>query len=188
MPADSIFSQDPITTALQQLQFFWSHFLYPFFAPITPELSVLSIVLSLLFLAGIFHSILVLREVSTKEYHQFKSVDVEGEEAQKHRIEWQVVENHMAAENPAEWRLGILEADNLLEEVLREAGVPGEGLGERLKNMTEANLKSISDAWEAHKVRNRIAHDGSAFELTKREADRIIALYQKVLTELDYLH
>ena len=66
-------------------------------------------------------------------------------------------------------------------ETLREKGYRGEGLGEMLKT---ASFKTIDLAWDAHKIRNRIAHEGSGFELTEREAKRAFTLYESVLREL----
>ena len=74
-----------------------------------------------------------------------------------------------------------MEADNVLLEVLTEKGYSGDGVGEKLKG---ASFKTIDLAWDAHKVRNRIAHEGSNFELTEREAKRTFMLYESVLRDL----
>ena len=95
--------------------------------------------------------------------------------------EWSVVSSYMEDEIEAMWRLGIIEADNLLYQVLDEKGYKGDTLGEMLK---DANFRSLHQAWDAHKVRNRIAHDGSSYTLTDREARRVYHLYEEVLREL----
>lgn len=69
----------------------------------------------------------------------------------------------------------------MLEDVLREKGYQGDTLGEMLKN---ASFKTIEMAWDAHKIRNRIAHEGSSFELTEREAKRAFTLFESVFREL----
>jgi hypothetical protein len=92
-----------------------------------------------------------------------------------------VIQGYMSSPSEALWRIGILEADNLLLEVLKEKGYQGEGLGEMLKG---ASFKTIDLAWDAHKVRNRIAHEGSTFELTEREAKRAYVLYESVFRDL----
>ena len=56
-----------------------------------------------------------------------------------------------------------------------------------MKQINRSDINSIDDAWEAHKVRNRVAHEGSNFELTQREAKRIIGLYEKVFSELRHI-
>jgi hypothetical protein len=52
--------------------------------------------------------------------------------------------------------------------------------------LKSANFDTIQNAWEAHKVRNSIAHD-SHFELTKRETKRVIQNFSLVFNEFYYL-
>lgn len=94
---------------------------------------------------------------------------------------WAIIEGYMASTNGALWRIGILEADTMLAEVLREKGYQGADIGEMLGM---ASFKTIQLAWDAHKIRNKIAHEGSLFTLTEREAKRAYALYEAVFKEL----
>ena len=66
-------------------------------------------------------------------------------------------------------------------------GFHGDTLGERLKNTSKADFKTIDVAWEAHKIRNAIAHEGSDFLLSQRESKRIIGLYETVFKEFSYV-
>lgn len=100
---------------------------------------------------------------------------------------WQTIQGHMFSQNPAEWRLAIIEADTILEEMTINIGLPGDTLGDRLKNTSPADFKNVQAAWEAHKTRNRIAHDGSNFELTQAEANRIMRMYEDVFNEFNYI-
>ena len=92
-----------------------------------------------------------------------------------------VIEGYMSSRSEALWRIGIMEADNLLLEVLTEKGYEGDGVGEKLKN---ASFRTIDLAWDAHKIRNRIAHEGSDFQLTEREAKRAFTLFESVFRDL----
>ena len=92
-----------------------------------------------------------------------------------------VIQGYMSSQSEALWRIGIMEADNLLLEILTEKGYEGDGVGEKLKN---ASFKTIDLAWDAHKVRNRIAHEGSDFQLTEREAKRAFTLFESVFRDL----
>ena len=95
----------------------------------------------------------------------------------------QQVFEHSAAAPPNDWKLAIIEADIVLDEVLKERGYVGNSLGERLRTITPAQLNTLDDAWEAHKVRNKIAHGGTDFVLTKRLANETVARYQRVFNE-----
>tara|TARA_B100000508_G_scaffold128485_1_gene114301 strand:- start:3130 stop:3768 length:639 start_codon:yes stop_codon:yes gene_type:complete len=90
---------------------------------------------------------------------------------------------HADSDNPNDWKLAIIEADIILDDILKQRGYAGNSLGERLKSISPQQLSTLNDAWEAHKVRNRIAHDGADFVLTHRMAHETIARYQRVFAE-----
>ncbi len=94
---------------------------------------------------------------------------------------WAIVESYMSAPHEAMWRIGIIEADTMLDNILTERGYMGADLGEKLKSL---NFHSLQLAWDAHKVRNRIAHEGSNYRLTEREARRVFAMYEAVFREM----
>lgn len=92
--------------------------------------------------------------------------------------------NHIESANPNDWKLAIIEADIMLDELLKQRGYTGGSLGERLKSITSQQLESIEDAWQAHKIRNQIAHGGADFVLTRRIAEETIQQYRRVFAEL----
>ncbi len=100
---------------------------------------------------------------------------------------WGHVEDLVSSPNPSDWRLAIIEADSILEGLLEDKGIPGVGIGERLKNISPGDLSTLQFAWEAHLVRNKIAHEGSEFEVTERDAQRTIRLYEMVFQELGFI-
>jgi hypothetical protein len=99
---------------------------------------------------------------------------------------WSVVEAHMASGKETEWRLAILEADNMLADLLRTLPILGKDVGEKLTNANRSNFATLEDAWEAHKVRNRIAHDGSSFILTEHLARKTISQFRNVFEEFKF--
>ncbi len=92
--------------------------------------------------------------------------------------------DHVSSDNPSDWKLAIIEADIILDEILKEAGYAGISLGERLKSISPTQLQSLDDAWQAHKVRNQIAHCGADFILTHKLAQDTIKQYRRVFHEL----
>jgi hypothetical protein len=75
----------------------------------------------------------------------------------------------------------------MLETMLSEMGFKGESLGDKLKSVDRDKFRSLTTAWEVHTIRNRIAHEGSAFELSLHEARRVIALYEQIFREFGYI-
>lgn len=99
---------------------------------------------------------------------------------------WEEIMRHLDSAKEAEWKFGIIEADKLVEDVLRRAGFPGATLGERLMNIQDGQLASLDGLWSSHKVRNRIAHDLNYF-LRYSEAKQAIDYYAAVLRELNLI-
>lgn len=100
---------------------------------------------------------------------------------------WDQIAVHASSDNPNDWRLAIIEADIVLDEIVTRMGYRGASLGEKLKQADPSDFLTLNAAWEAHKTRNRIAHSGSDFILTQREAKRVIDLYEEVFREFHYL-
>lgn len=99
---------------------------------------------------------------------------------------WEKILKYFDSENPSDWKLAILEADTLLDELVTRMGYQGDNLGEKLKSVEPSDFLTLPAAWEAHKVRNMIAHE-SDFFLAKREARRVIDLFEKVFSEFDFI-
>lgn len=146
------------------------------------------IVLSVLFFAGIVWVNLRSREVHHAEHEKYAPVIVEEVEAKGRMIQWQVVLNHVNSESPAEWKIGILEADNMLDEILEDQGYVGETVADKLKTMNPSRITSYQELWNAHKVRNEIAHGGAIdMELSKKTARDTVANFGKAFKELGYI-
>ena len=72
----------------------------------------------------------------------------------------------------------------MLEELLREKGMEGDTVSELLEEARSNGYASMQDAWEAHLVRNKIAHQGSEFPVSQIEARRVIRMFQNFFEEL----
>ena len=123
------------------------------------------------------------KEDAAKDKMETVQADLPSEQSQK----WQQVVMHSNSQNNAEWRLSILEADVMLDEMLDTLGYHGESMGDKLKNVDKADFKTIDLAWEAHKTRNAIAHEGADFLITQRDTKRVIGLYEQVFKEFLYI-
>lgn len=91
---------------------------------------------------------------------------------------------HVSSDNPNDWKLAIIEADIILDDTLKRQGYTGVSLGERLRGISPSAMVSLDDAWQAHKVRNQIAHGGVDFVLTQKLAQETIVRYERVFAEL----
>jgi hypothetical protein len=121
----------------------------------------------------------------TKTEPAYEQVGESGDAALAHR--WNGIMQHISSANPNDWKQAIIDADIILEDILTKMGYQGESIGEKLKRVDPGDMKNLNDAWEAHKVRNRIAHDGSDYSLNQIEAQQVIARYKKVFEEFFYI-
>ena len=76
-------------------------------------------------------------------------------------------------------KLALIEADKLLDHVLKSMMMPGDTLGERLK-MAAYKYPAITKVWPAHKLRNQLVHD-SAFQLRQSEAKYALGEFKNAL-------
>lgn len=100
---------------------------------------------------------------------------------------WERVKMHGESLVESDWRLAILEADIMLSDMLEKLALPGDTMAEKLKSVEKSDFTTIDSAWEAHKVRNQIAHEGATFMLNQREAKRVIGLYESVFKEFQII-
>lgn len=99
---------------------------------------------------------------------------------------WQSVLDKAASPNPSDWKLAVLEADSIMDDLLKRIGLQGETMGERLKQLDRSKLSAIDELWEAHKIRNLIAHDPNR-AVSRQEIDRAVDGFEKALDELDFI-
>jgi uncharacterized membrane protein len=125
-----------------------------------------------------------MRQETARKLGRPKTIDIE---VYKKHDRWQVVLDHVHSANPSDWRLAIIEADNILDEMVTRIGYKGENLGEKLKSVEPSDFLTLNEAWEAHKIRNKIAHEGLSFQIDHREAKRVISLFEKVFKEFNYI-
>ncbi len=165
---------------------------------ITSLIWPLSVLLSLLFMTGIIYCVIrtesVLHETMAKVHghtgadeHARAGASLGGEAAKSSSTRWGVILEHINSVNPSDWRLAILECDIILDEMLTKMSYHGETISDKLKAVEKSDFLTIDKAWEAHRVRNAIAHEGSNFQITDREVKRVVGLYEEVFREFRYI-
>ncbi len=165
---------------------FISSGIFAFFSALWSFWSVLAYIISIILLV-----LYVYASVKKNLYSDLQEQEIREQERLFNELHHQSPRNsrlqdvltHSVSDSPNDWKLAIIEADIILDDILKQRGFVGNSLGERLKNISPYQLRSLDDAWEAHKIRNRIAHDGADFVLTKHVAQETIARYQRVFAE-----
>jgi len=101
---------------------------------------------------------------------------------EKFQSAWLKIENNLDKKNMATYRFAMISADALLDEALRDSGVKGETMGERLKN-AKTKFAKIDQVWTVHKLRNKIAHEPDA-KIPSLFLKKALSTYKNALKEL----
>jgi hypothetical protein len=106
-----------------------------------------------------------------------KHLDVE-----RYRVKCLAIEQQLKKDNVSSYHISVINADKLVDQALRERGMNGKTMGERMKNAV--NLFSDRNGiWIAHKLRNTIAHE-SDVKVTYDEARYALMSFRKALKDL----
>ncbi len=152
------------------------------------------------FLCIIFYCIIRMFEIRKKEHahlhHEIEEYAHHMEEMKqkKAKVEdvsknprWVKTLEYVFSNHTSDWKLAIIEADSLLEDLMDSLGFKGVGVGEKLKNATQENFSKLTSAWEVHNIRNKIAHEGTSYEISQHEARRVIAIYEDIFREYGFI-
>ena len=139
------------------------------------------IVLFFIFIAWIIYIRVRIHEVDEKldglykaHYIKPKPVGVQS------NPRWDSIAAHFASSNPNDWRAAIIDADSMMEELITSLGYTGASFGEKLKTININEFPALQSVWEAHKVRNLVAHEGTSYNLTERQKELTKRYYENV--------
>lgn len=138
---------------------------------------------------GMIYCFVRIRQVRHFERLKFQAAEhtVVAKDIPKTQLRWNRILEQVDSGNQQSWRLAILEADIMLNELLDLRGYKGDTISDKMKQVDRVNFNTIDQAWEAHRIRNRIAHEGSNMKLDESEVRRTIGLYMRVFKESEII-
>jgi hypothetical protein len=152
-------------------------------------IGIISMLLSIIFLFIIIFSIIRMIEIQIYdkkeiEHEIHNALLKEKEKERNANPRWYYILTLIESPNDSDWRVAIMEADSMMEESLRDQGLSGETVSELLEGAKSSGYRNIQNAWDAHLIRNKIAHEGSEFSLSQVEGRRVIKMFQNFFEEL----
>jgi hypothetical protein len=161
------------------------------FAWIVPLLTAIWIVVTIFaylvalgFLALFIYATLRMHQVEDEVAPRFATIgDVHHAEDEVEHHRWSHVRTLIESAQESDWRQAIIESDIILDDMLTRLGYQGNSVGDKLRGVDPGRFQTLQEAWEAHKVRNDIAHQGSEYPLTDHLAYRTILHYENVFRE-----
>lgn len=149
-------------------------------------LQFISVIISIVLFAGTIYFLFQTGWVSTR-VDRFQDVVMKSDLSKKHaQATWDEIEGHFFAGDDNDLKIAIIKADTLLDEALQGVGVQGGQLGERLTKVRNEQLPNLEAVWQAHKLRNQIAHEAN-FVLKRDLAERALTVYEAALEHLGVL-
>ena len=101
------------------------------------------------------------------------------------KARWDEIERMATAGGEMNLKMAVMEADKLLDHALKAMAIPGMTLGERLK-FAAYKFPKIRDVWNAHRLRNQLAHE-SSYYLDPSYARKAIRDFKDALRLLNVL-
>jgi len=86
----------------------------------------------------------------------------------------------------SEYKLAIIEADTVLDDVLEKVGYSGETLEDKIDKVSLVVISNKEEILEAHKVRNTIVYNPN-YKVELEEAKKLLEIYKKALIDLGML-
>ncbi len=116
---------------------------------------------------------------NTKEMSLYKSG---GEK--KMSKEWKKIFNRLDSQIEPEYKLAVLEADELVDGVFAKMGYSGGAMEEKIGKMDASILPNINGILEAHKIRDNIVHDPD-YKFDMEKAKQVLGVYEQTLHDLE---
>jgi len=155
-------------------------------SPLFLLLKILIAIYLLVILADIV-LLLILRDVTWDIRVGAKGADIPIVSKKKMQKRWGEILQRLESGNTSQYKVAIIEADVVAEEILASIGYGGENMAQKLEQVGDAHLDEHRETLtEVHKLRNRIVHEAD-FEIDHETAQAAIKVYEDFLKYLDFL-
>jgi len=104
--------------------------------------------------------------------------------AKKTFKQWAKLIKKMEKGKDSDHKMVVIEADTILNDVLKKMGYKGETTKELLEKIDYKILPNIENIWQAHKMRNTIVHEPD-YKLTLEETKKILDIYEQTFRYLE---
>ncbi|MBU3896021.1 hypothetical protein KKG36_01800 [Patescibacteria group bacterium] len=139
---------------------------------------VVFIVAMVLFLAGIFYFMFFSSFIKHRFLIDWSGFwDNEPPGLKKIIRRWAKITKRYSTGTEYDLKLAVLEAENLLDEVLMNKGFTGLNFEERVKQVPQTQLPNAEGVLESHKLRDAIAHDPN-YKPSRGEVKKALDAYE----------
>lgn len=93
---------------------------------------------------------------------------------------WNKIVQKLKLGSEETYKTTVVEADQMMDEVLKKMGYSGENLKERLDKIAPSLLPSKEQVYRAHRIRDNIIEDPN-FRLSLEQAQEILKIFEQAL-------
>lgn len=99
---------------------------------------------------------------------------------------WTKIEERLKSGNISEYKVTILEADNIVEGILKDIGYDsGADMGQKIDQLEMMQPDDAAALKEAHQIRNRIVFEQD-FHIDLNQTKHVLEIYKDFLKKFDY--
>ena len=109
---------------------------------------------------------------------------IESASLRKFSRRWKRIQQRIGTGVEAEYKLAIIEAEDLLNDLLEGKGIKGENFEERINQIEKTQLPNLDEVLEAHKTRNDIMHDPN-YKMESERAKKVLDIYEKAIKGIE---
>ncbi len=104
----------------------------------------------------------------------------------KLKLKWEKIVKRLESENESEYKVAIIEADNLIDDLIARLGYSGNNMRERLENIVPGQIDNIEKIKEAHEVRNKVIQE-EGLSISREEAKKVLDDFAELLRFFDVI-
>ncbi|MBU4274894.1 hypothetical protein KKE19_03745 [Patescibacteria group bacterium] len=97
---------------------------------------------------------------------------------------WKKIQKRIATGSESEYKLAVIEADDLFRGVLEEKGFKGKTFEEIIGQVEKIAMPNMDEVLEAHKIRNSIVYDPN-YKLDSDRAKQLLDIYERGIKNVE---
>ncbi len=98
--------------------------------------------------------------------------------------EWSGAKNRLYSQRESDYKSAVIEADALLEEVLKRLGYAGDSVEDRLNQVDTGVMPNLDQVKRAHKIRNNVVYDPE-YKISLETAKGMLEVYEKAFRDME---
>lgn len=159
----------------------------PLFHAIFLIVKIIFIIAFFYLLGGIIYFLLktnFIRAYFLEDLIEFISFKPYG--ATKTQKRWKKIRERLRSDQENDFKVAVIEASLLLNDLLKERGIEGIDVKEKLEKVGREAISNFDDFLEVYNTYKFVSEDPS-YHLTKKETKRFLDVYETVMKDLGFL-